>query len=202
MPDYNPRRGKTKRVVVDTRQANPNVSATDMAEAIGVSRQRVWQILKEEGLPTLIKKKHPLCSVCHKELIWKNKSGICMPCSLKAIPVFTVKCDYCGNEITHRENSLWKRQRKKNKHWFCNRHCLGKYVAAHYSRMKTGGPSLRQRQLGIGGYKYDYSQVKLLLRMMRVREAARILGMSSNYLYQLISEWRKAGIMVETYHAR
>jgi len=65
--DYNLLRGSnTRKQVIELRSTNLSMTLLEIANSIGISRQRVFKILREEGFPTKnyisIKKVNPGCT--------------------------------------------------------------------------------------------------------------------------------------------
>ena len=58
----------TRERIVTLRANNPNLPAVRIAEFLAVSRERVRQILKAEGLPTRVKPYYGDCKVCGESL--------------------------------------------------------------------------------------------------------------------------------------
>ena len=92
--------------IVALKQANPTMLAVDIAKAVGVSRERVRQVLTKAGLPT----HHPLwrCERCGLGTSDRNHSrrrGLCTQCAeAQRKTAMTVMdcCDRCGVRMTWR----------------------------------------------------------------------------------------------------
>ena len=85
--------------VIHLRNSYPERTMTSIAEEIGVSRQRVHQILLKEGLPTKRVRELPIgyCQICEKpfsEIKYQYPKAH-RECRLAANRV-TVRCNYCG----------------------------------------------------------------------------------------------------------
>lgn len=60
------------------READPRVTAATMARIIGVSRERVRQVLVEEGKPTTVRTIYdPLCERCGRPVSRHRKKKLC-----------------------------------------------------------------------------------------------------------------------------
>src|SRR3990172_5421896 len=112
------RQGSTVQLAVLLRRTNPCATLEQIAVKIGVTRQRVEQILRRASLPTKhwIKPKNNYeCPGCRKPL--RRLTSRC-PCLIG-----TFVCDICGKEIQRRvsfQRALFKRGYK---HIFCSEAC-------------------------------------------------------------------------------
>ena len=109
---------------------------TDIGIKVGRSRERVRQILKNEGLPTLrYKQRLFICQNCESEYDIKNndyKSKIF--CSAKCRWEYSnplVICDWCGGLFRRRIGAL-THKRMKHTHYYCSKYCQGKYLGFTY----------------------------------------------------------------------
>ena len=99
---------------------------TEIARELGISRERVRQLLKREGLPTSRK---GLCSVCGNPT---RRGTECHrhrkhPHTLQRV---IIECHICGGT---REMYLYDYKRpRKLPFFFCSKHCYGKWLAANY----------------------------------------------------------------------
>ena len=66
----------TRERIVTLRDNHPNLPAVRIAEFLSVSRERVRQILKAEGLPTRVRPDYGECKVCGGELE-VDCAGVC-----------------------------------------------------------------------------------------------------------------------------
>jgi len=113
--------------VKELRSIDPNKPASTIARQIGISRERVRQILIELNLPTKFQTP-TLCSKCGKKLKWGKKPGgplFCKTCrSENYHNKHTTKiiCPYCNRQFT-RENSYIKRSLKLGQKFFCSYSC-------------------------------------------------------------------------------
>ena len=115
--------------IVALKQANPTMLAVDIAKAVGVSRERVRQVLTKAGLPT----HHPLwrCERCGLGTSDRNHSrrrGLCTQCAeAQRKTAMTVMdcCDRCGVRMTWRLNTQAYRtqQGKPVVHHYCSTEC-------------------------------------------------------------------------------
>lgn len=82
--------------VVDLRSKCPSMKTVEISRQVGVSRERVRQILKRNGLPTKIVLPRALCRSCSHPLHEKNRGGFCQRC-LEALGA-TLICVRCGQQ--------------------------------------------------------------------------------------------------------
>lgn len=79
--------------VVELRQKNPCMTSTWIADKVGLSRERVRQILKSEGLMT--KRPPRLCPQCGKTVRSRRQVYCSWKCRRKDTYI-KAACDYCG----------------------------------------------------------------------------------------------------------
>ena len=121
----------TKEVIVRIRRKEPNKPAAHIARELGVSRERVRQLLVELDLPTNTARKPVYCIDCGKRRRNSTKTGYCRKCWIKyqyEQSLITLICDSCGLSF--------RRQRKyvdfNYHHYFCNHRCQGRWLGLNY----------------------------------------------------------------------
>jgi|GEM_PF-3096611 len=82
--------------VVELRSQYPLMKAIEIAREIGISRERVRQILTVRGLPTTVALPPKLCPACGHILPGENKGELCQQC-LRNVQVTHV-CFRCRRE--------------------------------------------------------------------------------------------------------
>lgn len=107
------------------RQDNPTAKAIDMARDIGVSRERVRQILTSLSLPTSFRR-HWFCKDCGKRVA--SYAIRCRECYTKSRYTYYT-CEECGSIKRIRISDL-KRLHPR----FCSRKCQGKWFGRTYGR--------------------------------------------------------------------
>ena len=124
--------GIARKTVRDLRMGNPRMLAAEIAEQVGVSRERVRQILNSEGLPTRIAPRLRPCKVCGNPITNNNAKYYCsMACLTKDHQVSLV-CSICGKPFKIRTCDYEHRLRhKKTNLWFCSKVCQGKWLGQH-----------------------------------------------------------------------
>ena len=120
----------TKKRVRELRLANLCMTMSEIADIVGISRQRVFQILQEEGLPTkhYIKKYQYRCLVCGTIGNRKFCSDECKK-KWQQVPIV---CTRCGKLFTRNVTQFLKNYRHHNYHLFCSRYCSGKWSGEYY----------------------------------------------------------------------
>lgn len=124
--------GETKNKVSELRQENPEMKAIDIAKRVGVSRERVRQILIDLGLPTNFNKP-VFCKSCGVRIDSRGSTGFCQKCYLEALHEThwaTLICDGCGKEYELRLSVISRRQH--NKHHSCSNKCKGSWFGKKY----------------------------------------------------------------------
>jgi Helix-turn-helix domain of resolvase len=130
-----------RKQVKELRNNDLCIKMSKIAKIVGISRQRVYQILKEEGLPTVSKRDGttiPLlinkrrlscvCPVCGKLSSRKYCSNECKN-KWNEIPVI---CSKCGKLFFRNKRQFLSSYRKHNGLLFCSRKCNSKWLVEHY----------------------------------------------------------------------
>ncbi len=118
--------------IIQERKDGPYLTLQQIAAKFGISRQRVEQILKQEGLPTKrLYLKHP-CKQCGNEIPLNQKF-----CNRKCHREFckiTLVCNECETVFKRRRSDALGTLRKPRtlgapvKLWFCTKQCQGKHI--------------------------------------------------------------------------
>ncbi len=187
----------TRDKVVALREAHPNMRAIEMAKTLGVTRERVRQILFRAGLPTQTLRNPrpmPTCGKCGLKIARVNKSGLCIRCKVTAVPTQQFSCAYCGAPIYERLCPGHKNIILAKKVHFCDKRCQGKWVAENYG-FKPG--------LGGRPRKYDCNQVaELLNKGVSLKEIASQIGIGLNSLYGIAIKLYKNGKAINRSQAK
>lgn len=105
----------TRRRFRRLRARNPAITATEMRQRLGISRQRVHEIARSEGIafaaPTRASPK--LCAVCGKPLTYPNTT------THAACHYVTLKCAECGKQFRRGRYDA-----ERSKRHFCSRQCF------------------------------------------------------------------------------
>jgi hypothetical protein len=132
-----PLRGSdTRKQVRKLRSANLSMTMSEIAKRVGMSRQRVFQILREEGLPTkhcVIIKKYQ-CLECGAVSPHKFCSDECKK-KWREIPII---CNGCGKLFFRDVTQFLHNYRKHNHALFCSRNCANRWLGETYGFKSNG----------------------------------------------------------------
>ena len=119
-----------RKQVRDLRSTNLCMNLSEIASKVGISRQRVYQILRAEGLPTKhhLKKTRYACAVCGTISAHKFCSDECKK-KWQQIPVI---CTRCGKLFIRSRHQLLTNYRHYSNTLFCSRDCSSKWWAENY----------------------------------------------------------------------
>jgi len=148
-------KGRTYHAVAGLRASDPTMPAAEMARRLGVSRERVRQILGKLGLPANFWPQPALC-FCGKERPHYPSNSHRKPycsdeCKERAATerkgklYVTLVCNWCGSPCPPllRTYIEWKRRRGQRL-FFCDRRCLGSWRGATHGfgahPENAGGP--------------------------------------------------------------
>ncbi|MAH51114.1 hypothetical protein CMI37_35180 [Candidatus Pacearchaeota archaeon] len=132
--------GDNRKLVVEIREESPNIPAIEISRRLGITRERVRQILKKEGLETRvppIRRKYS-CVKCEVEFIKTPNSSYkhCESCLENfhinnQNRIIEFSCQNCGN--------LRRQARSQyilaNRH-FCCQECVGDYRIGRYRTLE------------------------------------------------------------------
>ena len=125
----------TRERIVTLRANNPNLPAVRIAELLSVSRERVRQILKAEGLPARVKPYYGACKVCGDNLESGRKAYCAIACRSVDCRV-SFRCDYCG-ETKEVLQSVYNAQKRRGyRFMYCSISCrnFGKWNVVKLSQ--------------------------------------------------------------------
>ena len=110
------------------------MTMSEIGQNVNVSRQRVFQILKEEGLPTRhrIRKYLYECPVCGTISPFKFCSKQCK----KQWLMIPIVCTGCGKLFFRDRHQFFINYPHHNDGLFCSKICTGKWIAEHYGFKK------------------------------------------------------------------
>ena len=129
----NSRGSGTRQRVKELRMSNMFMSMSVIARLTGISRQRVFQILQEESLPTKhlvkpVKKDQYSCLICGKISPNKFCSNECQK-QWRQIPIV---CTRCGKLFFRDVHQLLANYRDHSDTLFCSRNCQSRWIGEHY----------------------------------------------------------------------
>ena len=112
----------TRQQAIVLRQENPFLSMVDIAKRLGVSKQRIHFLLKQEHLSTsCIKlKKAVYCKVCGKPT---KGTKTCKECHFTYY-FFKVNCAFCHVPFYLRTCEIRRRQKYGYNNIYCGRKCF------------------------------------------------------------------------------
>lgn len=116
--------GKNTYKIQRLRKQDPEIKASDMAKILGISRERVRQILLMLKLPTQVPPNDKFCKDCgvHLSPSRYKRQKRCVSCRkiyIKHRSWVEVQCTWCGKSVIKLRSSI-----KNNLHFnLCNRKC-------------------------------------------------------------------------------
>ena len=119
-----------RRQIRELRLSNLFMTMSEIARKINISRQRVHQILKDEGLPTKhqIRKYLYQCPVCGTISPFKFCSKQCK----KQWQMIPIVCTRCGKLFFRDRHQFFLNYPHHNDGLFCSKICTGKWIAEQY----------------------------------------------------------------------
>jgi len=134
------KKDERKKRVKNIRRNNPCATLQVIGDEVGLSRERVRQILKKEGLTTAHYIESPykfFCPECGKPTRWKFCNKQCRDKYLY-IPV---TCDNCGKINYRLQSTVLYRVKNKlnlyNGHYFCNKRCQGQWMGKQNKAVRS-----------------------------------------------------------------
>lgn len=126
------------------RRLHPEMTLQQIADLVGLTRERIRQILKANGLPTrrLQPNLFP-CRICGKSLDrfrrWYQVSQpptrrsiqVCFSCIRAVRDTCVAYCFICLKRVSFYSSAQIRRKVLKDR-YFCSRKCLGEYLGKRY----------------------------------------------------------------------
>lgn len=107
----------------------PITSLTETGDRIGVTRERVRQLVRKHRIPTFLvgERGRGLCSWCKQPHVY-SQSSFCVRCWAWSRRVI-LTCDHCGAYFTRRRGEIAGRQRQARYkgHQYCSVPCAQKH---------------------------------------------------------------------------
>lgn len=117
------------------RKNYPDTKAIRISEELGISRERVRQLLVELDLPTSFEiEPMPNCKHCGVQLLYRLKeqsTGLCKDCFMASKRIVVV-CFQCRQSFILRKTDYDMRKRRGYQHTFCGQRCKGAYLGKTY----------------------------------------------------------------------
>lgn len=127
-----------RKSIILLRVEHPEWVLREIGEAVGVTRERVRQILNQHNLPTKAYRRFKYgfdeCPRCGGTK--RVKGETCKPCRQEIRPPWvTLTCIVCGNDferIGAEHRAAIKNYPSHGEKVFCGRECLGSYAGKNY----------------------------------------------------------------------
>lgn len=118
------------------RKNYPDAKAIRIAEELGISRERVRQLLTKLNLPTSWETEpFPTCAQCGIQFTYRpgeKSSGLCKDCFMASKRSIII-CFQCRKSFLLRTKDYTYRIRvRKYEHTFCSKQCWGAYAGRTY----------------------------------------------------------------------
>ena len=117
----------TRSKAIVLKESQPYLTLPAIAEQLGVTKQRIFRILKEAGLPTkglYQRKKLIYCPVCNNPT--PNKQVVCPGQCKKDIKYVQVKCEFCHIGFQRKKRIIKDSYRRGYLHIFCSKSCYNR----------------------------------------------------------------------------
>jgi len=120
----------TRKQVRELRLSDLFLTMSEIGQKVDISRQRVFQILKEEGLPTKHRTREYLyeCPVCGTMSPFKFCSIECK----KQWQMIPIVCTRCGKLFFRSSHQFFINYPHHSDGLFCSKACTGKWFAERY----------------------------------------------------------------------
>ena len=139
--------------IVNLRLTNPCATLQQIGTEVGLTRERVRQILSQNELETKAFKQHYLCLNCQQLLRYTSRSHSKNEkyCSRQCQYDYThiqIACELCGKLKVYALSDVLYRLRKRCvNHFFCSHHCTGIWLG---KMGKSGRPRNLERLMRKG----------------------------------------------------
>lgn len=134
----------TQDVILYIRNVHPTISTINLSVLLGVSRQRINQILKKNNLPTNTRTLN-LCAYCSTPC--RKPLKYCSSTCRSEAKRLDFTCEECGIVFQRTVTYANARAKRGYKHTWCSKHCQGKTLG-------------RLHGWNTGSTKYNYKRVK------------------------------------------
>ena len=200
--------GRNSGLVVSFRQKYPCWTLQKIASEVGVSRERVRQILSKHGMATKAAQQRFHCRYCNIALAVTNafgsrtSTGVCRKCYKEYEFYTTLECDECHRLFSRRTALVLIELGKRNyQHVWCGHRCQGKWVGREYGTGVNGASEkLRLSSKQIVEKYVDfiiaYNNEKKINTWNYSQELSKKLGEKRSTTSQRISMLKKKGIIL------
>jgi len=122
---------------IESNDSDEKISQSDLADIVGVSRQRIAQLVELNGLEDVIKNREERkCVVCGNRMGRKFGKYCSDECKIKFRTdkfYVTLKCASCKTEFTIKKSEYKARLRNKvGDTFFCSKKCQGTELGKKY----------------------------------------------------------------------
>ncbi len=129
-----------EKVVIALRKSNPCATLEEIGGDVGVTRERVRQILNKANLPTKKYITTYLCNHCGDPIPRRRTYQNPKFCSTKCYSAYSriqIACTFCGTLKEYRAKEVtWKIENRgrSSSLFFCSKQCQGKWFGKNYGR--------------------------------------------------------------------
>ena len=125
---------------IESNNSEEKISQSELADIVGVSRQRVAQLVEQNDLGDILISREDMkrrCVVCGEKMEADKFGKYCSDeCKLKLRSekyYVTLRCSSCNNEFTIRKSEYKARLRNKvGNTFFCSKKCQGAELGKTY----------------------------------------------------------------------
>ena len=110
--------------VIALRKEHPEWRLGDIGDVVGITRERVRQILRTEGLPT--RQPRTLCAWCSIPI--KKAHKYCSRAHRHAASLAAYTCELCGRVFFRNKKQVDKHREKFFAARWCSNQCQGTYI--------------------------------------------------------------------------
>jgi hypothetical protein len=158
-----------RKQVINIREKNLCATLQTIGDKVGVSRERVRQILDSENKPTRHWKPKHYCQRCGKELVpIHSNSSVCRNkyCSKECkTPIIQVTCSNCRKLFPKREMEvIWWTNSENRQFFFCSNKCRGIYSGEHFGFKIHPENSWGVKNKGKSKYSADVRKTTVTLK--------------------------------------
>ena len=117
----------TRSEAIALRESKPYLTLPAIAEMLGVTKQRIFRILKQEGLPTkglYQRKRLVYCPVCSSPT--PNKQKVCPGRCREEIKYIWVECEFCHLNFQRKKRIIKDSYKRGYLHIFCSMSCYNR----------------------------------------------------------------------------
>lgn len=204
--------GQTSILVVELRKKYPCWTLQRIATDVGVTRERVRQILKKHNLPTKAQSPKLFCRYCGIEITCRNgfrashlssnKTDLCSKCH-KEYELYTMlECEECRGLFFRRTALvIFEFSRRNYNHVWCSKSCQGKWAGRNYGTGINGAAQNRkltndQIRERYSGFISEYEAERKTNSWNYAAELSKKFSLNRSTGSQRIHMLRQRGIIV------